>query len=140
MATEHSITCTWKSGIAYEAKVSGFQIPIDGAKEVGGQDSGARPKQLMLASLAGCSGIDVASILKKMRVNFDSLDIHVTAKLSDDSPQVYTYVHLLYTFRGENIDRLKCQRAVDLSQNQYCGVTLMFKKFAEVSYDLEFFD
>ncbi|MGF1637633.1 MAG: OsmC family protein [Cyclobacteriaceae bacterium] len=138
MTTEHTITCNWQSGVAFEATVSGFQIPIDAAEEVGGKGSGARPKQLMLASLAGCSGIDVASILKKMRVEFDDLNIEVKATLSDGSPQVYTHVHMEYVFTGDKVDRQKAQRAVELSQEQYCGVTVMFKKFAEVTYELKF--
>jgi len=105
---------------------------IDGSEEVGGQGKGLRPKALMLSSLAGCSGIDIAMLLKKMRAEVKDFTIEVTGELTDEHPKYYKKVLVTYTFFDSDFKKDKIQKAVDLSVESYCGVIEMFRRFAEV--------
>jgi putative redox protein len=90
----------------------------------------------MLASLAGCTGLDVVSILNKMRVNFSFFSINVEGHLTETEPKVYDNVVINYTIKVENEDEPKVQKAVTLSQEKYCGVSKMFEAFAKLSYKI----
>jgi len=103
---------------------------IDIAKEDGGDGNGMRPKALMLSSLAGCSGLDVASLMKKMKLEVDTFTIETIANLTDEHPKFYDTVTIEYHFHGSNLNEAKLQKAVDLSIEKYCGVMEMFRRFA----------
>ena len=90
----------------------------------------------MLAALAGCTGIDVVSILNKMKVSFSNLAISVSATLSADHPRVYTAVIISYSIKIEEKDRVKMEKAVKLSEQKYCGVSAMFRAFAPVTHEV----
>ncbi len=109
---------------------SGHTLKMDIAKEDGGDSSGFRPKALMLSSLAGCSGLDVAGLIKKMKLEVDDFQIETIANLTDEHPKFYDKVTIEYHFTGSNLKEKKLQRAVDLSIEKYCGVMEMFRKFA----------
>ncbi len=109
---------------------SGNNLTIDIAKEDGGDGQGYRPKALMLSGLAGCSGLDVASLMKKMKLEVDEFTIETIANLTDEHPKYYDAVTIEYHFHGSNLDEKKLQRAVDLSVEKYCGVMEMFRRFA----------
>ncbi len=111
---------------------SGHTLKMDIAKEDGGDSSGFRPKALMLSSLAGCSGLDVAGLIKKMKLEVDDFQIETIANLTDEHPKFYDKVTIEYHFAGSNLKEKKLQRAVDLSIEKYCGVMEMFRKFAEL--------
>mgnify|MGYP001824197977 CR=1 FL=1 len=111
---------------------SGKILRIDAGEEDGGESSGYRPKALMLSSMAGCTGLDVASLIKKMKLDVDDFTIDIVAELSDEHPQTYEKVIMEYHFYGNNLNEKKLQKAIDLSFEKYCGVSEMFKKFAEV--------
>ncbi len=111
---------------------SGHTLKMDIAKEDGGDSSGFRPKALMLSSLAGCSGLDVAGLIKKMKLEVDDFQIETIANLTDEHPKFYDKVTIEYHFTGSNLKEKKLQRAVDLSIEKYCGVMEMFRKFAEL--------
>lgn len=131
-ATNH-ITTKWLGNMAFESNnPSGHSFKIDIAKEDGGDGSGMRPKALMLSSLAGCSGLDVASLIKKMKLEVDAFTIETIANLTHEHPKFYDKVTIEYHFHGKNLDEKKLQRAVDLSIETYCGVMEMFRRFAEV--------
>ncbi|MGI9550000.1 MAG: OsmC family protein [Aurantibacter sp.] len=131
-ATNH-ITTKWLGNMAFESNnPSGMNLRIDTAKEDGGDSSGLRPKALMLSSLAGCSGLDVASLIKKMKLEVDEFTIETIANLTDEHPKYYDSVIVEYHFHGSNLNEKKLQRAVDLSLEKYCGVTEMFRRFAEL--------
>ncbi|HHT66465.1 MAG: OsmC family protein [Caldicoprobacterales bacterium] len=129
-----------------EAKLTGntaFQMDLDGhdfitdaSIEAGGNDLGPRPKKLLLAGLIGCTGMDVVSILKKMKVEPESIRLEAKAESSKEHPKVYTEIHLTYRFKGKNLPMDKLERAVTLSQERYCGVSAMLKKAAPVTYDI----
>ena len=129
-ATNH-ITTKWLGNMAFESNnPSGHNFIIDIAKEDGGDGNGMRPKALMLSSLAGCSGLDVASLIKKMKLEVDEFTIETIANLTDEHPKYYDKVTVEYHFHGANLEEKKLQRAIDLSVEKYCGVMEMFRQFA----------
>ena len=131
-ATNH-ITTKWLGNMAFESNnPSGHSFKIDIAKEDGGDGSGMRPKALMLSSLAGCSGLDVASLIKKMKLDVEEFTIETIANLTDEHPKYYDTVTIEYHFHGKNLNEGKLQKAVDLSVEKYCGVMEMFRRFAEL--------
>lgn len=131
-----TVTANWKGNLAFESAVGDHLVRTDAPKEFGGDDSGASPKKLMLTALAGCTGVDVVSILEKMRVQFDNLDITVEAEATEDTPSVYTAMHIIYTFTGEHLDRKKLEKAVSLSKEKYCGVSMMYEKFLTITSEV----
>lgn len=128
-----TINANWKGNLAFESTVGNHIVRTDAPEEFGGDDSGASPKKLMLVGLAGCTGVDVVSILAKMRVEFDDLDITVEAEATDESPSVYTAMHIIYTFKGEKLDMQKLEKAVSLSKEKYCGVSMMYENFLKIT-------
>ncbi len=126
------------SGMSFHAEINGHPITIDAGVAVGGEDKGPRPKPLLLYSLAGCTGMDVVSLLKKMRVGYDDFKIRVDAELTEEHPKYYHKIHLVYQFSGEDIDKKKVEKAVGLSQDRYCGVSFMLKKAADLSYEIQY--
>ena len=133
---KHIVDTTWQGNMAFDANVSGHHVMMDALPVVGGEDKGSRPKELMLASLAGCTGMDVVSILKKMRVPFTALDIRVEADLTEEHPKHYAKMHIIYEFAGEGLDPLQLKKAVDMSQERYCGVSFVYKKAMGVTYEI----
>lgn len=122
-------------GVTFIGKTdSNHWITMDGPENFGGSDAGIRPKELILLSLAGCTGSDVAVILKKKRINLDGFEINVTAEAQDTHPQVYTKINLEYVFYGKGIPKEAIERAIDLSQNTYCSVTAMLQKAVEITH------
>ena len=131
-----SIRAVNTGGMAFEVEQNGHTFWLDADPSVGGTNKGPLPKQLMLSSLAGCTGMDVASILSKMKMPYDSMTIEIDANLTDQHPKVYDRIHLKYIFKGDNLDPGKIEKAITLSQDKYCGVTAMLAKTAEISYEV----
>lgn len=111
---------------------SGKTLRIDAGPDDGGKGEGLRPKAMLLSSLAGCSGLDVASLIKKMKLKVDEFHIETIANLTDEHPKYYDTVKIEYHFHGADLKEDKLQRAVDLSVEKYCGVMEMFRRFAEL--------
>lgn len=137
MAT-NSVSTVFTKNMSFTAKVSGYDVLMDTTEIDGGDASGASPKQLMLASLAGCTGIDVVSILNKMKVVFSNFSIDVDADVTEEHPKVYNKVKLTYKIKVDAEAQSKVEKAVSLSQDKYCGVTAMFKTFAAVKIEIIF--
>ncbi|MEX0362126.1 MAG: OsmC family protein [Allomuricauda sp.] len=130
--TNH-ITTKWLGEMAFESNnPSGHTFKIDAGPDDGGKGEGFRPKALMLSSLAGCSGLDVASLIKKMKLEVDDFSIETIANLTDEHPKYYDKVVIEYHFHGSNLNEKKLQKAIDLSVEKYCGVMEMFRRFAEL--------
>lgn len=127
----------WMGKMKFDAVVSGHHLMMDAVPEVGGENAGPRPKELMLASLSGCTGMDVISILNKMRQEVESFNITVEAELTEEHPKHYYKLHLIYEFKGNNLDPEKLKKAVDLSQDKYCGVSAVYKKAMELTYEIK---
>jgi putative redox protein len=122
--------------MAFKMELDGHSFVTDADLETGGNDLGPRPKKLLLAGLIGCTGIDVASMLKKMKVELDDIRLEVEAESSEEHPRVYTKIHLTYYFKGRNLPEDKLKRAVALSQEKYCGASAMLKKAAPLTYNI----
>ncbi|HNP55254.1 MAG TPA: OsmC family protein, partial [Ferruginibacter sp.] len=122
----HHIECQQVDHYYFEADIGQHRIGMDAGSDAGGQDRGASPKKLMLASLAGCTGIDVVSILEKMKVSYTGFRIHIEADLTDEHPKIYNQVRIRYEISLAEADRPKMERAVQLSMEKYCGVSAMF--------------
>ncbi|MEM0933135.1 MAG: OsmC family protein [Bacteroidota bacterium] len=130
--TNH-ITTKWLGEMAFESNnPSGLSLKIDAGPENEGAGEGLRPKALMLSSLAGCSGLDVASLIKKMKLEVDDFHMETIAHLTEEHPKYYDSVVMEYHFYGNNLNEDKLQKAVDLSVEKYCGVMEMFRRFAEL--------
>jgi len=125
---KHETVLSWKGKMAFESEIDGHKIKLDVPTESGGDESGFRPKKLMLISLAGCTGMDVVSILRKMKVELADFDVAVEANLTDEEPKHYDKMHIVYRFKGANLPIEKLERAVSLSQEKYCGVSATLKK------------
>lgn len=132
----NKIELNWKGAMLFESVAPEGSVLVDAAEDVGGQGKGLRPKAMMLTSLAGCSGMDVASLLKKMRAEVDDFKIEVEAHLTDEHPKFYDKVHVIYRFYGSDFKKDKIEKAVNLSVERYCGVMEMFRKFAEVTTEI----
>ncbi|GMN09599.1 OsmC family protein [Croceitalea sp. MTPC9] len=139
MGTTNHITTKWKGQMAFESNnPSGLNLTIDAGPEDGGKGEGYRPKALMLSGLAGCSGLDVASLIKKMKLEVDEFRIETIANLTDEHPKYYDSVVIEYHFHGSNLKEEKLQKAVDMSVEKYCGVMEMFRRFAELEIKVLF--
>jgi putative redox protein len=122
-------------GISFAGKTdSNHWITMDGPENFGGSDAGIRPKELLLLSLAGCTASDVVSILQKKRVKLDDFEINIFAEMTEEHPKVYSKIDLEYVFYGKDIKDKDVERAIELSQTTYCGVTAMFKKAMKINH------
>ena len=133
---KQKINTVWKENMAFEANIDGFKITLDAEESVGGQDLGPRPKALTLVSLAGCTAMDVISILKKMRVNPEYFNVEVEGDLTEEHPKYYHSIHIRYIFRGKDLPMAKLEKAIDLSQNRYCGVSVLLSKGAKITNEI----
>lgn len=137
---KHLIETAWKGKMKFEVDVDGHSIIMDASPEAGGEDAGPRPKKLMLVALAGCTGMDVVSILKKMRIDLEDFKVVVEGDVTEEHPKHYTKMHIIYKFRGKKLDPDKLMKAVEMSQDRYCGVSAAYKKAMEVTYEIQIED
>ena len=120
---------TWKGGMAFDGTSdSGHIVPLDAFSGVGGEGQGFRPLELMAVSLAGCTAMDVISILKKMQQEVTSFEVRVKADRAEEHPKVFTSIALEYVVTGKNIDRASVEKAVNLSETRYCSAQAMLRK------------
>lgn len=129
-------TIKWTGNMAFSGVTpSGHEIIMDAAAEVGGQNTGARPTELLLHAVAGCTGIDIISILKKMRLNPSSFHMEVKGNRADEHPKRFTDIHILYAFAGD-LPEDKVIRAIQLSKDKYCSVSHSLNATITVSYSI----
>jgi putative redox protein len=134
--TIHEVNTRYAGGMAFEAEKDGQVVRMDAAEDVGGQNTGFRPKPLLLASLSGCTGMDIVSLLEKMRVSFSDFEMNVQAELGDEHPKQYQSIELEYKVKIAEGDRPKFEKAVHLSQDKYCGVSAMLAKVAPIRFKI----
>ena len=129
------VTTTWKEALSFESiSDNGHIVKMDTTKEGGGLDTGMSPKKMLLASLCGCSGMDVADILAKMKVAFTKLEITAEAEQTDEHPKVFKSIELVYHCDVSPADEDKLIRAVNLSMEKYCGISAMLAKHCAINY------
>ncbi|MCK9444501.1 MAG: OsmC family protein [Tissierellaceae bacterium] len=131
-----SMSANLIDNMAFEMDLNGHRFIMDANESVGGNNLGPRPKPLLLAGLIGCTGMDVVSILKKMKVELDDLNISVEADATTEHPKVYENIKLIYKFRGRDLPMDKLEKAVTLSQDRYCGVTAMLRKATDITHEI----
>ena len=124
---------TWKHRMSFEGTAdSGFKIPLGTTPKVGGDNDGFRPIELLAVGLAGCTAMDVISILRKKKQDVSEFEVRVHVDRSHEFPKVFTYIEIEYILAGTNISRNAVERAVDLSANKYCAAQAMLKQVAPI--------
>ena len=134
----HSVSTSFNKNMSFTADINGHEVIMDTTADDGGDDSGPSPKKMMLASLAGCTGIDIVSILNKMKVVYSDFSIGVNAVLANEHPKIYNYVKVTYKIKLAEADKPKMIKAVNLSTETYCGVFAMFKTFAKMDTEIDY--
>lgn len=131
---KEKVNVKWQDEMAFEASLheNTHKIMIDATPAVGGRELGPRPKALLLVSLGGCTAMDVVSMLKKMRVTPDYFNVEVEGELTEEHPKIYHTITINYTFRGKDLPMDKLEKAVNLSQERYCGVSEMLRKSSKI--------
>jgi len=130
------ISFEYNGGMSLKGEVNGHEMIIDADAGFGGNDLGPRPKPLVLVALIGCTAMDVISLLKKMRVDFKNLKVSADGELTEEHPKYYHKIKLTYDVWGNDLDHAKVEKAVNLSQERYCGVTAMLEKVAEIKHEI----
>lgn len=114
--------------MAFATNINGHSVITDAAEDSGGNNLGPRPKALLLSALVGCMGYDVMIILDKMKVQLEDLNVDMEAESRDEDPKTYSYINLIWRFKGKDLPLDKLQHAIDLSHDKYCGVSAMLEK------------
>ncbi len=132
-----NINASLKGNMAFEMQINGHTVITDAPVESGGNGYGPSPKALLLAGLIGCSGIDVMTITKKMRLDIEDVNVEVEAETRDEDPKIYNYIKLIYKFKGKDLPYSKLERAVNLSMDKYCGVAAMLNKAVPITHEIQ---
>lgn len=126
----------WKGNMLFQTNTpSGHTISLDAAKEVGGEDKGPRPTEVLLSAVGTCSGIDIVDILRKMRLNVESFSMEVSGERREEHPRSFTHVHMHYILKGD-LPEEKVRRAVDLSISNYCSVSHSLSAKVTASFEI----
>ncbi|HIB28382.1 MAG TPA: OsmC family protein [Candidatus Thioglobus sp.] len=129
-------TVKWIDGMMMVGEsASGHAIVMDGPEEMGGNNLGVRPMEMLLLGMGGCTTVDVVSTLKKMRENVSNCRVEISAERADEHPKVFTGIHMHFVIEGENLNEKKIAKAVSLSADKYCSASIMLGKTATVTHD-----
>jgi putative redox protein len=129
---------TWKDGLSFDGSVdTGFSVPLDGAPEVGGGGAGFLPMELIATGLAGCTAMDVISILRKKQQEVTAFEVKVHAQRADTHPKVFTHIMLEYLVTGRNVDPAAVERAIELSETKYCPAQAMLSKAVAIEHQYQ---
>ena len=137
--TESVLTATVElmDGMTFQADTgSGHSLVMDAAPEVGGADCGSRPMEMRLVGLGGCTGMDVITILKKMRMAPERFSVEASGERASEHPKVFTSIHLCYRAAGEHLKPAQVEKAVALSQDKYCSVAAMLRHAVPIAYEV----
>ncbi|ROR29572.1 OsmC family protein [Inmirania thermothiophila] len=130
------VRAKWVEGVAFVGESgSGHAVVMDGAPEAGGRNLGPRPMEMVLLGLAGCTGFDVVTILRKARQAVTDCVVEVEAERAETVPRVFTRIHVHYRVRGRGLDARAVARAVQLSAEKYCSVSRMLAASVEIRHD-----
>jgi putative redox protein len=132
---------TWHQGLSFTGKAdTGFEVPLGADAEVGGNDDGFRPLELMAVSLAGCTAMDVISILKKKKQEITGFDVKVQADQAEDYPRVFTQAVITYHVTGHAVDEAAVLRDIELSATKYCPAQAMLSKVVPLELVYEIYE
>jgi putative redox protein len=133
------IQMNWLEDMVFQTELDGHRLVVDADESVGGKDRGPRPKGLLLVSLAGCTAMDVISILKKMREPVSWFNLKVSGDIAEEHPKKFTGFNVIYQFKkSDDLNPHNVQKAVELSQNKYCGVSATLRDAHDVAWDIEY--
>ena len=131
-------TIKWSGGVSFTGIAdSGHTVIMDGAPESGGQNKGARPMELVLIGMGGCTAFDVVHILRKSRQEIAGCVAEVEAQRAATDPKVFTHIHIHFVVSGMDLDPKKVEHAIELSANKYCSASIMLGKTAKITHDFE---
>jgi putative redox protein len=133
---KETIKAQWLNDLSFEAEVDGHKLYMDTSLEHGGKNTGPRPKLLMMTSLAGCTGMDVAAILKKMRENVEEFSVEVEGDVSEEHPKKFVGMKVIYRLKGKGLNRKNVEKAVSLSSEKYCGVSANYREAFEIAHEI----
>lgn len=126
------------TGLSLAGKgTSNHWIAMDAAEDLGGANAASRPLELLLIGLGGCTGMDVLSIMQKMKVPYTDFEIKLNAERANEHPKVFTKIKIKYLIYGKNINPLNVERAIELSETKYCSATAMLKHTAQIETSYE---
>jgi putative redox protein len=124
----------WKQGMSFTGTATtGFEVPLGADPAVGGDNDGFRPMELFAVGLAGCTAMDVISILRKKRQDITTFEVRVYAERATEHPKVFTKMRIEYLFSGNNLNAKAIERAIDLSEETYCPAQGMLRQAVEIS-------
>jgi putative redox protein len=130
-----NISVNWIDGLLMVGKSdSGHTITMDGPPEVGGENLGVRPMEMLLLGVAGCTMIDVVTTLKKMRQDLSLCETKINANRATDHPKVFTDIHIQFIVKGKNLDAKKVDKAITLSAEKYCSASIMLGETAKITH------
>jgi putative redox protein len=128
---------TWNKKLSFSGTAgSGFTVPLDSSNESGGEDQGFRPTELLLVGLAGCTAMDVISILEKKRQEVTAFEVKVNAERAQEHPKVFTHILVEYIVSGKSLDPAAVERAVELSETKYCPANAMLKQAVTIDHKI----
>ena len=133
-----NISVNWVDGMLMVGKShSGHSITMDGPPEIGGNNLGVRPMEMLLLGVAGCTMIDVVTTLKKMRQDLTNCETKLSAERAEEHPKVFTDIHIQFIVKGQDLDPKKVEKAITLSAEKYCSASIMLGKTASITHDFE---
>ncbi len=131
-------TIKWTGGVSFSGSAdSGHTVVMDGAPESGGENKGARPMELVLIGMGGCTAFDVVHILRKSRQQITDCVARIEAERAETDPKVFTHIHIHFVVHGRDLDAKKVQHAIELSATKYCSASIMLGKTAKITHDFE---
>ncbi len=133
-----NLSVNWVDGMLMVGKShSGHSITMDGPIEIGGENLGVRPMEMLLLGVAGCTMIDVVTTLKKMRQDLSHCETKINAERANEHPKVFTDIHIHFIVKGKDLDSKKVDKAIKLSAEKYCSASIMLGKTAKITHDFE---
>ena len=133
-----NLSVNWVDGMLMVGKShSGHSITMDGPIEIGGENLGVRPMEMLLLGVAGCTMIDVVTTLKKMRQDLSHCETKINAERANEHPKVFTDIHIHFIVKGKDLDSKKVGKAITLSADKYCSASIMLGKTATITHDFE---
>ena len=133
---KETIKAQWLNGLSFETEVDGHKIYMDTAEEHEGKNLGPRPKLMMMVALAGCTGMDVVAILKKMRENVEELSVEVQGDITEEHPKRFEGMKVIFRVKGKGINLKNVEKAVNLSSTRYCGVSTNYKEAFDITHEI----
>ena len=133
-----NLSVNWVDGMLMVGKShSGHSITMDGPIEIGGENLGVRPMEMLLLGVAGCTMIDVVTTLQKMRQDLSHCETKINAERANEHPKVFTDIHIHFIVKGKDLDSKKVDKAISLSAEKYCSASIMLGKTANITHDFE---